>query len=439
MQTRSESFPAFEQAMNMNKPTLLPVFCQHAEEVAFLWTLRDAAVYAPHYDLDDLATHDHRVEAHVDGLRVAADAGWELVLEAAERHKEAGEAFAAGVLAMESRDKAKIDAVLKLTEAERESQRGLISALGWVGREALKGTGLELLSGGPAFRRRLGIAACAVQRVDPGETLGRALADDDPALRACALRAAGQLGRVDLLPALLERLDDADPSCAFRAAWSAVRLGDRKAALQRLALLALADDSPFQPAAAEIAPRAMAGGQARELLGSQARNPKRRRAVIRAVGASGDPHYVPWLIRQMETVEVARVAGEAFAMITGADLAYEDLERDWPEGFEAGPTEDPADENVDLDPDEDLPWPEPERVQAWWQARAGQFEAGRRYLAGRPVEAAGCREVLAAGFQRQRRAAALELALMDPKAPLFETRAPGFRQQKLLAQGGRAA
>ena len=78
-------------------------------------------------------------------------------------------------------------------------------------------------------------------------------------------------------------------------------------------------------------------------------------------------------------------------------------------------------------------------VQAWWQARAGQFEAGRRYLVGRPVEAAGCREVLLSGFQRQRRAAALELALMDPKAPLFETRAPGLRQQKLLAQGVAAA
>lgn len=418
---------------------LFDVVAQHAEDSGFLWLQRAAAISAPHYDLDELTTLDNRLEAHIDGLRVSAESGWDMVLAQAERHKEAGEVFAAGVLALESRDTARVEAVLAIAEAEPEAVRGFVSALGWVGREALKGTGRELLEAEGAFRRRLGIAACAAHRVDPGEALSSASADEDPALRACALRAAGQLGRVDLLPALLERLDDADPACAFRAAWSAVRLGDRKAALQRLALLALADDSPFQPAAAEIAPRAMAGGQARELLGSQARNPKRRRAVIRAVGASGDPHYVPWLIRQMETVEVARVAGEAFAMITGADLAYEDLEGDWPEGFEAGPTEDPADEDVDLDPDEDLPWPEPERVQAWWQARAGQFEAGRRYLAGRPVEAAGCREVLAAGFQRQRRAAALELALMDPKAPLFETRAPGFRQQKLLAQGSRAA
>jgi RecJ-like exonuclease len=30
---------------------------QHAEEEAFLWLLRDAAVQAPHYSLKDLARH----------------------------------------------------------------------------------------------------------------------------------------------------------------------------------------------------------------------------------------------------------------------------------------------------------------------------------------------------------------------------------------------
>jgi hypothetical protein len=41
---------------------------QHAEEAAFLWLLRDAAVRAPHYSLKDLADIDERVEAHIDGL-----------------------------------------------------------------------------------------------------------------------------------------------------------------------------------------------------------------------------------------------------------------------------------------------------------------------------------------------------------------------------------
>ena len=46
---------------------------QHAEEAAFLWLLRSNAVSAPHYDLDDLSGLDERVEAHIDGLRIAGD------------------------------------------------------------------------------------------------------------------------------------------------------------------------------------------------------------------------------------------------------------------------------------------------------------------------------------------------------------------------------
>jgi len=41
---------------------------QHAEEAAFLWLLRHNAIYAPHYNLKDLAKLDGRVEAHIDGF-----------------------------------------------------------------------------------------------------------------------------------------------------------------------------------------------------------------------------------------------------------------------------------------------------------------------------------------------------------------------------------
>ena len=53
---------------------------------------------------------------------------------------------------------------------------------------------------------------------------------------------------------------------------------------------------------------------------------------------------IPCVIEFMSSPEMARIAGESFSMITGLDLAYEDLEGEWPEGFEAGPTENPEDE-----------------------------------------------------------------------------------------------
>jgi len=47
---------------------------KHAEDTAYLWLQRDAAVREPHYSLADLARLDNRVEANIDGLRIAGDA-----------------------------------------------------------------------------------------------------------------------------------------------------------------------------------------------------------------------------------------------------------------------------------------------------------------------------------------------------------------------------
>ena len=125
----------------------------------------------------------------------------------------------------------------------------------------------------------------------------------------------------------------------------------------------------------------------------------------------------------MATPRLARVAGEAFAMITGAELAYQDLDRPWPEGFTAGPTEDPSDENVEMDADENLPWPDQAKIAVWWQANQQRFEHGTRHLIGNPMTLGWLGHVLRAGYQRQRAAAALELAIRQPGTPLFEVRA----------------
>lgn len=55
---------------------LTEIVSQHVEEAAFLWLLRSNDTRQPHYALKDLAKLDDRVEAHLDGLRVAEEPGW---------------------------------------------------------------------------------------------------------------------------------------------------------------------------------------------------------------------------------------------------------------------------------------------------------------------------------------------------------------------------
>jgi len=118
--------------------SVIPVVIeQHAEEAAFLWILRDAAVQAPHYSLKDLADIDERVEAHIDGLRIAEDAGWSFCADALAQ-EEPGEVFAAAVLAFESGQDQRIKMVLEAAATEPELSRGLISALSWLRFDQVK-------------------------------------------------------------------------------------------------------------------------------------------------------------------------------------------------------------------------------------------------------------------------------------------------------------
>jgi len=406
------------------------VLSQHAEEASFLWILRSAAVAAPHYDVADLAKLDQRVEANLDGLRISGDAGWEICKEALST-EEPGEAFAAAVLAFESGNKDRVDIVLKAGTASPELARALVSALGWLPFPQAEPHIKELLASPSTVLKQVGIAASAIHRQNPGPALLQAVSSPDPLLRSRALRAMGELGLRSSLFELQKFLADEDEQCRFWAAWTLALLSPDAKALKILGSI-VESKLPYREKALQVAIRRMDAPAASAWRDKLAQDAKLIRIAIVAAGASGDPASVPWLIDQMRTPELARVAGEAFTMITGVDIAYQDLDADKPDGFEAGPTENPEDENVDMDPDDNLPWPAPELIAKRRSLHQDEFENGARYLLGKPISVEWCQQVLRSGRQRQRAAAALELAIREPSQPLFNVAAPGFRQQQLL-------
>ena len=404
------------------------IVSQHAEEAAFLWLLRSNAVSAPHYSLKDLAKLDGRVEAHLDGLRVAGEPGWELC-KTGLGNEENGEVFAASVMAFESGVESRIQAVLDVVQKTPELSKGLISGLGWIAYEQVSSHIEQLLNSESPTIQRMGLAAKAVHRKDPGAVLQTMLGSNDVSLRTRALKAPGELGRRNLASLVSSSLNAEDPSLRWWAAWSGAMLGDGVAipVLQQFG----AQKCLYAVKAATMAVRRMSVDAAHHWIRELAENPETIRVAVCAAGALGDPTSIPWLIEQMAVPVLARVAGESFTMITGVDLAYDDLDTDKPEGFEAGPTEDPEDENVEMDQDEDLPWPNPELIKKWWFTHRLEFSNGTRYLLGKPMAIDSLNHVLCVGKQRQRIAAAIELAMRQPGTALFNTEAPSFRQMKL--------
>lgn len=405
------------------------IISQHAEESAFLWLLRDSAVNEPHYKLSDLAHLDNRVEANIDGLRIAGDDGWE-TCKGALFWEEPGEVFTAAILAFESGIDKRIDTVLEVCNDDYELTRGLISALGWIPFEQVKEHVLNLIKNESSSFRRIALAAHITHRQDPDQFLIKSLTDSESLMRTNALYAAGALGKINLLPDIKAHLNEEDENCRFFAAWSGGILGD-SASMSVLRNIAEKHNEYSKEACCMVL-RHMEIQNAHEWLQRLSQQPYHERLSVTGYGILGDPAHIPLLIEKMATPDFARVAGESFSMITGVDIAYEDLEGDWPEGFEAGPTENPEDEKVEMDLDEDLFWPDPEKISVWWSENNQHFQNGTRYLCGKPITVEQCQHILKYGYQRQRTAAAIELAVMNPGQPLFEVRAPGFRQQKLV-------
>jgi uncharacterized protein (TIGR02270 family) len=273
-----------------------------------------------------------------------------------------------------------------------------------------------------------------MHRVDPLASLDVAIGDPDAALRARALRTVGQLGRRESLSLLLDALRDEDDRCRFRAAWSAVILGERNRALEALLRAALAEGAPDRARAFRLTLQAMDLRAVHRVLQNLADEPSRLRWLIEGSGIAGDAVYVPWLIKHMTDAKISRVAGEAFTLITGADLDKLQLYRAQPGDFESGPNENPDDPIGDLDPDEGLMWPDQQKVEQWWADNSTRFAKGQRYFLGAPVTREHCIEILKNGYQRQRILAAHYLCLLEPGTPLFNTSAPAWRQQRLLAK-----
>lgn len=388
---------------------------QHAEEAAHLWSIRDRAVLAPDWNAGKLADLDERIEAHLDGLRVAGSEGWEILRETLPL-EEPGEIFAAGVLAFSAMKPEWVEPVVEAAVGDPLLGRGLISAIGWLNdRGAAKPLRLLLASPDPSILR-LGLRASAIRRTDPGPPLGVALSSENGLLRAAALRTVGELAALPHLPAVLACLMDEDPECRFWAAWSGALLGGDPQAVD--ALVAMVTGSRWE----QVLPVPLlrldfqrAGAWPGELMA----DPLTARQGIRAAGLWGDPTWIPSLLERMDDSRTARAAGEAFCWITGVDLALARLR-----GGSPLPSPEEKDEDAvpPADPDEGLEFPSPQATADWWQKNRSRFPSGRRFLLGQAWSGESIDRALTSGSQRLRAASAVAWGLTYPGSPLPEIR-----------------
>lgn len=397
---------------------LQPILEQHISEAGFLWGQRGFAVVWPHFSPRELALLEERIEAHLDGILIAGEEGWEIVQARLAESQDAGDMFVAAYCTISS-NPTRLNELLTMAENEPKLIKGIAGAFAWHDSSWASKAAASILSRQHPVSKLLGLRVCLAHHLNPGLALEKCLFDSDLPLRSAALQLVGMMGYAAWTKHLKSELRSPDLGCRFAAAWSLARLSNDAAALAELQTIALAE-STYRIPALNILVRRLEPGAVRKLIGILSKIPGAERLVLFAMGVWGDPVDVPYLLEKMNVTPHARIAAESFSFITGLNLTDNNFDGSTPADHEPVPNEDPLDDRVELDPDENLPWPVVNKVQDWWNKNHARFQPGTRYLVGEPLSETRCNKVVIEGYQRQRAYAALELALKNPGQPIID-------------------
>ncbi len=183
---------------------------QHAEQAAFFWAQRDTLMAEDPPDVKVVAGVDKRLEANLDGLRIAGSAAWPFIVAAYKDFPEKGELFLYAWMAIEQTDGRRVLEAVEFGRATEDDARGLVGALAWHRPETIAPLVRDWIDSQDAFKRYLGVSACLEHRVDPKQMVARLLRDPDARVRATSLRLAGKLKRADLVRELTAALQDGE-------------------------------------------------------------------------------------------------------------------------------------------------------------------------------------------------------------------------------------
>ena len=412
---------------------------RHADEAAFLWSQRQRGSRSPLFDAATLSDWDDRLAANLEGLVIAEGTGLEICIAALEGGA-AGRLFTACHVAGELGDTVTTAKLLVSADERHSRQQEVISAIAWfapiVAKHVLGGMTDERA---PLSSQCLAIRGLGARGDDShNEVLARAFASGEPGLQQAAAEAAGKLSRqpseASFLPALQKLYANATSGpLALAAARSAALLGDVRAVEALWSLIA--NEPPATTSSQHLQMRnavrhacVAPDGLTADKLIRLAEDPDTQAWALAGAAALGDPACIPIALELAAEERVSRLAGWAYASMTGLTLEPP---------FAVRPaTVDPTPEQVvrrAFDAFEDLPLPAHDELTAHWNSVRASFQQGTRYLGGVPLSDTTLLALLRTGKQPWRYDSALTLAHRGVLAPLFLVHAPSPVQQRRLA------
>jgi uncharacterized protein (TIGR02270 family) len=394
-----------------------PILERHLDELESLLDAWNDALVAPDYELRGLAEDlEDRIEAQLDGLRIAGPAVLEPVVWP--------------MLATADEPRAAAAALAALTVGAPSNWDPLLAELGGVARAVAlaEAEGLEawlqsqLSAEVEPHRAAALVRALASRNRTPAELL-ELLARPEPELLAAAAFACRFTRDPTCAQGLAPLFGHELQAVRHEAIESGLilRLPGAWAWAQHEAL----GPQPGRRTLTWLAALGDAGLHA-SLLGrlSAAGDPRELGDLLWAASLTGRPAALDAALPYLGDPELGPLAGEVVCAIAGLASDDEALWRDRPRGPEEGlpPLElDDLDADLTLSSDDLLPMPEPLAIARWWSERRASVIDLPRLLGGRPWSPAALLEQIARGPLRRNGALAFELAVRSGGAVQLNT------------------
>lgn len=340
--------------------SIAPIVTQHAEECAFLWSRRRNEIDGALMGEVDIGRIDQRLDANIEGLYASGEAAWKAAAERFFDYAEAGELFVISVLALHSGEPKPISTAFELASTlGEEGVRAISGAIARTERERLRPHLAGWLDSREPLLRCAGVNALRHQRIDAGKRLEGLLLDRNETVRKRAIKHAGAMKRIDLLPQVSESLAAEDKELRLAAATAICLLGEGR--LAHPVLGKLARSSPeIAAAAVDIRLLSTPAVEAKKWLQERLDQKVLQPGAVAAIGVFGNRSIMPWLIAKMRDPHTAFAAGLALRDLFEVDFNDTDL-------F----TIDPASLGKDFEHLEDVTLPIADHVERWWDNGKG--------------------------------------------------------------------
>jgi hypothetical protein len=300
----------------------------------------------------DLARTEARILHQMRALEAMGPDTWQVVEESLNP-EDPGEAFGALYLAIAYDDRSRTQTLLQRSQ----DCAAVAEAIGWAPRKRIKDLGalcdefrLDAAWWNVVWRTGIPVDSTEIRR---------ALTSGSPAMAMAAVRVAATARLIDLAATIGEIAIGGDGVLRQSARLALVLLN----AWPPSSLAELASQRPILPGVAAILEQIEPGLVPR----------KDPRISCFLAGCSGRTAELDFLLESMAVPERARLAWLAFSTLAGLPFDGGRFTIAAPSGLSSGPDDIPEHDEVAMDPDEGIPYPDQSALSDWWRQKRSTF------------------------------------------------------------------